>query len=415
MNRVKTLSFFFSIILILLLAGCQTDDEKKSAENFLQEHVEWLSDVERGGRLAGSPEEADAANYIADLFLQFGVEPAGDDGTYFQQFTLTGPIPQVMEKENYLSRNVAGRIEGTVHPGRYIILGAHFDGQGEGGLISMDHDGEPTIHPSADDNASGTAGLLHFARHFAENPANHSILLLAFSGEELGLLGSRHFVSEMEIPKDSVLAMINMDMIGRMADGEINIFGTGTANVWDEILDTAVNDTLNITTSPGGMGSSDHAPFYEAGIPVLHYFTGTHEDYHRPTDTAEKINYSGMMLVLNHIMETINRLDDLDITEIEFVESTDQRSSPMRGNGVRMGVIPDYNYSGSGLRVESVRAGETADRYGLEDGDIIIKMGDDEISDIFEYMEALSNLQTGDKVNILLLRNGRELELTVEF
>jgi C-terminal processing protease CtpA/Prc len=209
--------------------------------------------------------------------------------------------------------------------------------------------------------------------------------------------------------------MINMDMIGRMTDAEINIFGTGTANVWDEILDTSANDTLNITTSPGGMGSSDHASFYEAGIPVLHYFTGTHEDYHRPTDTAEKINYSGMVLVLNHISDTINRLDEMEISEIEFVESTDQRSSPMRFNGVTLGVIPDYNYSGSGMRIESVRAGETADRNGFEDGDIIIKMGDDEISDIFAYMEALSDLQTGDSVNILLLRNGRELELTVEF
>jgi hypothetical protein len=415
MNRVHIVSFLFSTVLILFLAGCKTVDEKKSAENFLQEHIHWLSDAERGGRLAGSPGEADAANYIADLFLQFGVEPAGDDGTYFQQFTLTGPIPQVMEKENYLSRNVVGRIEGSEYSDRYIILGAHFDGQGEGGMISMDHDGEPAIHPSADDNASGTAGLLHFASHFTENPARHSILLLAFSGEELGLLGSRHFVSEMEFPKDSVLAMINMDMIGRMTDGEINIFGTGTANVWDEILDTSANDTLNITTSPGGMGSSDHASFYEAGIPVLHYFTGTHEDYHRPTDTAEKINYSGMVLVLNHISDTINRLDEMEISEIEFVESTDQRSSPMRFNGVTLGVIPDYNYSGSGMRIESVRAGETADRNGFEDGDIIIKMGDDEISDIFAYMEALSDLQTGDSVNILLLRNGRELELTVEF
>ena len=412
--RILYLIVFIPLIAIYNL-GCQPAGQEITSEEFLQEHIEWLSYSDREGRLAGTIQEADAANYIADRFLQYGLEPAGDQGTYFQQFTLSGPMAQVMEKENYLSRNVAGLIEGREHPGRYIIIGAHYDGQGKGGAISMEHNSAPAIHPSADDNASGIAGLLYQARHFYDNPPNHTILLVAFSGEEMGLLGSRYFVSEMEMPRDSVMAMINMDMIGRLDEGELTIFGTGTANIWDNLLESVPGENLTITKTPGGMGSSDHASFYEAGIPVLHYFSGIHDDYHRSTDTSEKINYIGMQWILGHIKNTVETLDEMDIAEVEFLGSTDPRGSAMRGDRMRLGVIPDYSYSGNGFRIESVRQGQPADQAGFENGDVVLEMNGEPIQDLLDYAQKLGAFNEGDEVTFKVQRGDDEIELNVVF
>jgi hypothetical protein len=406
---------FFTLLLFFYLVGCQPVETEISAEEYLKEHVEWLADDARNGRMAGTIHEADAANYISDRFTQYGLLPMVDLETYIQQFELRGPVTQLMNVEHHISRNVVGSVPGNTYPERYIMIGAHFDGQGTGGLISMDSGEEPAIHNSADDNASGTAGLLWLANYFSENPAKNTLVFIAFSGEELGLIGSRHYVAEMDMPKDSVLAMINMDMIGRLSDGELRIFGTGTANVWDDLLDSVPADSLVITRTPGGMGSSDHASFYEAGIPVLHYYTGTHDDYHRATDTADKINYIGMEWVLKHVEQTIRRLDEKNPEEIVFMESTDPRGVTMRRDGVGLGVIPDYTYSGEGFRVETVREGNSADQAGMMDGDIIIRMGDHDIADIYGYMELMDDIQEGDEIIIRVLREGNELDLTVVF
>jgi hypothetical protein len=410
---------FILLMIILGLSvyfiGCQNNEAEITAEEYLQEHVEWLADDVRGGRLAGTINEAEAANYISDRFAQYGLLPMVNMETYVQQFMLTGPITQLMEVENHISRNIVGGVPGRTYPDRYIIIGAHYDGQGMGGLISMDSGEEPSIHNSADDNASGTAGLMWLAKHFAENPPKNTLIFIAFSGEELGLIGARHYVEEMEMARDSVLAMINMDMIGRLTDGNLNIFGTGTANVWDDLLDEISADSLVVTRTPGGMGSSDHAAFYEAEIPVLHYYTGTHEDYHRPTDTADKINYTGMEWVLDHVEQTIRLLDEMSPEEIEFRESTDPRGVTMRRDGVGLGVIPDYSWSGTGFRVETVREGDSADEAGMMDGDIIIRMGDREINDIYDYMDQVNEVEKGDEIAIRVLRGDEELDLTVVF
>jgi len=221
MKFISLKLFLITFYYGLLISGCSSQSSELTQEEFLQEHIEWLASDELQGRLAGTVHEAESANYIADNFLQYGVLPAGDRGTYFQQFTLSGPMADVMGVDNHLSRNVVGQIEGSEYPGRYIIIGAHYDGQGRGGMISMSHDKEDVIHNSADDNASGTAGLLYLARELAQNPMRTSVKFVAFSGEELGLQGSRHYVDEMEIQKDSVLAMINLDMIGRLDDGPL--------------------------------------------------------------------------------------------------------------------------------------------------------------------------------------------------
>lgn len=404
--------FFCAVNFIF---SCQKAETEFTTENFLAEQIEWLASDERNGRFAGTIHEADAANYISDFFLVSGLLPAINNQWYIQQFELTGPIAQVMEMDGYISRNVVGLVPGTAFPERYIIIGAHYDGQGTGGLISMDSGNEQDIHNSADDNASGTAGLMWLANRFAMEPTQNTLIFIAFSGEELGLLGARHFVANMEMAQDSVLAMINMDMIGRLSDGELTIFGTGTATIWDDLLDGVQADSLTITRTPGGMGSSDHAAFYEAGIPVLHYFTGTHEDYHRASDTADKINYEGLEWVLAHVEETIRNLDHYSPEEIEFRESTDPRGVSMRRDGVSLGVIPDYTYSGEGLRVESVRSGNSAEAAGMMDGDVIITMAGRNIEDIYDYMEIMEHVDEGDEFDIIILRNNEKLELTVLF
>lgn len=412
LNQTSFLALFLSL---LMLASCDHADIDETQENFLEEHVSWLADEERGGRLAGTIDEAEAANYISDQFLQYGLEPAGDRDTYIQQFTLEGPMVQAMDLEARVSRNVVGVIEGEEFPDRYIIIGAHYDGQGMGGAISMNMNAEAVLHNSADDNASGTAGLFYLAKEFAEERPQSSILIVAFSGEELGLIGSQHFVDQMEIASDSVMAMINLDMIGRLTENELNIFGTGTSSKWEEILSTVEKDSLQITTSAGGMGASDHSSFYQADIPVLHYYTGTHDQYHRETDTSDLINYQGMKRVLNHVEGVIRTIDAMSPSEMDFVESTDQRSVTQMRDGVILGVMPDYTYSDRGFRIDEVRPEGPAGEAGFEDGDIIIGMDGQEIGDIYDYMEVLNNFESGDTVFVQILRDEQEMELEVTF
>lgn len=409
------LFIFVHIFLSVTIFGCSSDVKETNDKGSINEHIRFLADEELEGRLAGSSGEAAAANYIADQYLVSGLLPAGDEGTYLQQFELEGPMPQAMEIESFISRNVVGFVEGSGRSGQYIIIGAHYDSQGTGGIISMDESDESAIHPGADDNASGVAGLLELADHFADNRPQKNMLFIAFSGEELGLLGSRHFVDEMKISPDSVAAMINLDMIGRLTDNELTIFGTGTSNRWNEILRSVEDDSLVITRAPSGTGASDHTSFYESEIPVLHYFTGTHENYHRPTDTADKINVQGIRRVTDHIIELVEELDSYDATEIEFSESTNPHSATFDMDGPTLGVLPDYGYSGDGFRVQGVRAGEPADRGGIKDGDVIIQMGGTDISDIYDYMEKLSDVEEGDQLTITVRRDDQEIPLEIQF
>ncbi|MCC5942405.1 MAG: M28 family peptidase [Balneolaceae bacterium] len=417
MNRFEQIVSHCSVVLLVVFVfqNCTTTPEKKEALPFLQEHIEWLAADEREGRLAGSLQEAATANYIADYFQQTGLLHFVDSETYLQQFVLNGPMVQAMGMENHISRNVVGAVEGSEYPERFIIIGAHYDGQGSGGIISMDLNNEPEIHNSADDNASGTAGLMWLADRFADNPARSTIIFAAFSGEEMGLLGSEYFVGRMDMPRDSVLAMINLDMIGRLDDGQLSIFGTGTASIWDDLLDEITADSLEITRVPDGMSSSDHASFSRAGIPVLHYFTNTHDDYHRASDTADKINYRGMEWVLDHTEQIIRKLDQLSPDEIEFRTSGNQGNNPSILEGVTLGVVPDYNYSGTGFRIDRVRAGSLAEEAGFRDGDIITQINNENITDIFNYMEMLNTFSEGESANIRVMRNRDEVELSVQF
>lgn len=417
--------YIFSSLSVFILISCsspEVSDVTTSEISFLdvQTHIAFLAADEMRGRETGTAEEAVAANYIADLFKNYGLEPAGDDETYFQEFTVNMSAiknPHAADEDSTtdkrLAKNVAGLLQGSGDSDEVIIVGAHYDhlGMGEFGSLSS---GDPKIHNGADDNASGTAGLLELAEYFSENRPETDVLFLAFSGEEMGLLGSQHYVDNPTVDLENALAMINMDMIGRMNEERLMIFGVATAESWESILIEANVDSLELDLVPDGTGSSDHTSFYYQEIPVLHYFTDTHADYHRPSDDTEWINAEGQAKLLKHAARVIEQLDKMDKEELAFMEAPGEQRQSMRMEGPTLGVLPDYGYDGDGFRITGVSNGGTAEKAGLKAGDIIIEINRMEIKDIYGYMGALNELQEGEKTTVTVIRDGEELTFDLQ-
>lgn len=389
------------------------------SEKDIEEHIAFLASEELKGREAGTADEAKAANYIADLFRNSGLEPAGDDQTFFQEFTinttiLSNPHSTDTSGEKRLSKNVVGLVRGTKESDEVIIIGAHYDHLGYGEFGSLYRGDTPRIHNGADDNASGTASLIELAQYFGKYRPVTDLLFVAFSGEEMGLLGSAHFVEEPTINLDNTLAMINMDMIGRMEDHKLIIFGTGTTSDWEEILLVANTDSLDVQLVKDGTGASDHTSFYYKNIPVLHYFTDTHSDYHRPSDDVEYINNEGIAKITEHIVRVIEYLDGIDKEQMAFIEAPGKQRQSMRLEGPTLGVLPDYGYDGKGMKITGINPNQAADNAGLQSGDIIIGLGDARLNDIYDYMGALNTLEKGESTTITILRNGEEITLELQ-
>ncbi len=418
-SRLYSLIYTGLFFILLIGSGCAGEQNRDLTYEIepseISDHIHWLADPGLEGRLAGTKNEARAANYIADHFRQFGLEPGGEEDTFLQVFTLNGPMAQAMDRENSLSRNVIGIIPGKSEIDEYLVIGAHYDAQGMGGIISLDESTEPAVHPGADDNASGTAGILELAHYFSEIRPERTLVFIAFSGEELGLLGSRYFVENSTLPGGEILAMVNLDMIGRMENHSLSIMGTGTAEVWPDLIEQANTDTLDISQVSTGRGASDHTSFYEKDIPVLHYFTGTHADYHRSGDTADKINLEGTAQVIRHVKRVIAKLDTIDASKLSFIHSGDRQPEEMRMEGVTLGVLPDYSYDGVGLKLEQVRSGDPGDLSGMQSGDIIIELDGNLVNDIFDYMNLINAFEPGDTVEFLILRDGEKIPIEVTF
>jgi hypothetical protein len=294
-------------------------------------------------------------------------------------------------------------------------VGAHYDGQGTGGVISMNTEDTDVIHPSADDNASGTAVMMLLAERIAAEPAQVTILFAAFSGEEQGMLGSKHFTEEFAQDGESILGMINFDMVGRMTDHSASIFGTESGNRWGDILTRIETDSLDVRTVSSRLGTSDHVPFHDAGIPAIHYHTGMHEEYHTDLDTADKLNISGMEKVANHAEKLIRELAKEDPESFQF-RQMNRRPNPVIEPGTpTLGLLPDYLFRGSGLRIDEVTQGDKADQAGLQTGDIIKSMNGMPISNIFEYMNALETISENESVEVEYLRNEQLTTVTIQF
>ncbi len=304
---------------------------------------------------------------------------------------------------------------GSPRSGEVVVVGAHYDHLGHGSVFSL-APGVHAIHPGADDNASGTALLLEVARRFAALPAapDRSVLFMAFGAEEIGTIGSRYWVEHPTVPLDHVVAMINADMVGRLRDDRLIVDGVGTATGWRPLLDAAAQGLgLDLAFGAEGFGASDHASFTAVRVPVAFFFTGVHPDYHRPSDTADKINAAGE----ERVATLAGRLA-LAVAEspgrLAFVDAPADPHRGMRGGfKVSLGTIPDYAFTGKGVKLDGVRPDAPAARAGLARGDVIVKVGPHDVANIHDYMFALGDLEPGREVVIEVERDGKRVPLKV--
>ena len=406
----------FSLLLASLVAVVSCDgpptDEKLLAS--LQEDVIYLAADDLSGRAIGTDGEVKAAEYLAKEFEKLGLQPKGTDG-FFQSFTVSKPSNPHEEAvigtagEGISGRNVIGFLDKKAE--KTIVIGAHFDHLGLGGQGSL-HRGDSAIHNGADDNASGTAALLALAEILTYEELKNNVLFIAFSGEENGLWGSNYFVKNPTIDLKTVNYMINMDMVGRMKeDKSLAINGVGTSPSFVPVFDQINSDSLKLITSESGVGPSDHTSFYLQDLPVLHFFTGQHEDYHKPSDDSDKINYSGLVKVVRYISRVVSVLDTEP--KLAFTKTKDSSDSPRFT--VSMGVVPDYMFDGKGMRVDGVSEGKPAQAAGLQKGDIVVQLGDSTVHDMMSYMRALSKFQKGDSTKVVIQRSGQKVEAMVKF
>lgn len=317
--------------------------------------------------------------------------------------------------------NVIGFLEGTdsVLKKETIVIGAHYDHLGYGFSNSLSEGNDLQIHYGADDNASGTAGVLELCKQFSlqKDKLKRSILFICFAAEEAGLIGSSYFTNSPLFSEFNITAMINMDMIGRLREDKLIINGTGTSSFWNSTIDS-INRFYNfsITKLPEGVGPSDHSSFYIKDIPVLQFFTDLHEDYHKPTDVYTKINVEGEEKILNFVYELALHTDTIStkIDFVRFVVEEEKEKQERRGFRVSVGTIPDFTYTDNGFKISGVKAGSPAEKAGLQAGDIIIKFGDKEIKDIYDYTDVLSQYKPDDEVDIVVLRNNEKVTLKVK-
>lgn len=401
------------LVLFITLWGCKKEYQ---IENKIQEDVMFLADDKLEGRQTGTEGEKLAADYIAQRFEQIGLEPKGTEA-YYQTFTFkpkTDPHSEVsyttMADDGTISgKNILGYIDNNANS--TVVIGAHYDHLGYGGDGSL-HKGEKAIHNGADDNASGVAVMLNLASKLKETNTSNNYLFMAFSGEEMGLLGSNYFVKNPTIDTKAVSYMINMDMVGRLKqDSTLAVYGTGTSPIFKQVLNSH-NEKFKLIEKESGIGPSDHTSFYLADIPVLHFFTGQHEDYHKPSDDSEKLNYKGMETISNYIFEIITDLNDNG--KLAFRKTKNESEETPRFK-VGLGVVPDYMYDGKGMRVDGISEDKPAQKAGLQKGDIVIKLGDSAVVDMMSYMRALSVFEKGDSTKVKVERKGEILEMDLKF
>lgn len=320
---------------------------------------------------------------------------------------------EILKKEK-TGHNILGYIDNNAQ--QTVVIGAHYDHLGYGIEGSLYRGEKKAIHNGADDNASGVAGLIELARILKSSDLkSNNYLFIAFSGEEMGLLGSNHLVKHFPFPVSQVNYMINMDMIGRLKPEEpvLIINGTGTSPEWNKVLASINIEGLKTKTTESGVGPSDHTSFYLQNIPVLHFFSGTHNDYHKPDDDEYKINYPGQKNIISYILKVISGLDQKG--KIAFTKTNDSSNEDAPRFKVTLGVVPDYAFDQEGMRIDGVSDGKPAQKAGLHAGDIVIQIGEHKVVDMMSYMKALGKFAKGDKTKVKVKRGEEILEKDIEF
>ncbi len=312
------------------------------------------------------------------------------------------------------SYNIVGRINNKAE--KTIIIGAHYDHLGMGEFGSR-YFGEPAVHNGADDNASGVASMIELAGMLKKtNNTCYNYIFIAFSAEEKGLIGAQFYANSPEFDAENVLCMLNIDMLGRIdsTNKTLMAIGSGSAEEWDTLLSITPSTYIKVKPSDRISGGSDHFPFYQKETPVLFFFSGMHEDYHKPTDDIEFLNFAGLYAGTKFIYNLINTLCSSDIP-LTYVKKQ-SNSSRQRFKGVTLGIMPDHTFQGKGLRVGAVTSEEKpAYKAGIQKDDVIIQIGEYPINEIQTYMKALGNFNKGDKVDIIIIREEVQMEMQVEF
>ncbi len=403
--KFKSLVISALFLFLVFKSNGQTDPLMQ-----IRVDVVYLASDDLEGRETGSAGESLAAGYIQKRMATIGLTAGGDE-SWFQEFRFASN-PHDVKNQDKVGKNVLGFLNKKAK--KTIVIGAHYDHLGHGATGSLSPN-DHSIHNGADDNASGVASLLWLAEQLSQvKKLPFNVLFIAFSGEEFGLFGSKAFMENPTIPRESILAMINMDMVGRLnPEKTISISGVGTSLEWKQLLDKIKPADFTFNYSDGGIGPSDHTSFYLKDIPVLHFFTGQHKDYHKPSDDSPLVNYSGIKQVSEIILSTIQELNESP--KLTFQKTKDEDKQKVSSFKVTMGVMPDYVFNGEGMRIDAVLDNRPAQKAGLEGGDIIIQIGDHKVKDVYEYMAALSKFEKGQSADVHVKRKDQVLVKKVEF
>jgi hypothetical protein len=408
----------FKLLIVALFWFNQIFSQSISIEN-IKKHISVLSNDSLQGRGTGTIGEAKAANYISQEFKKIGLKPVGDNNSYLKSFQYKhssnphGASDKDTAVKILNSKNIIGFLDnGSTNT---IIIGAHYDHLGFGDdQNSLEANPKGKIHNGADDNASGVAGVIELARYFSNSKSKSNYLFLCFSGEELGLIGSKKFVDNSEFEPAKINAMINMDMIGRLNDStkKLMVYGVGTSPSFVTKVENS-NTYFKLVLDSSGVGPSDHTSFYLKNIPVLHFFTGQHSDYHKPSDDLEKINFVGEQKVLEYIIDIVKKIDVEP--KLEFKKTRDSNNDNAPKFKVTLGIMPDYSFEGKGVKVDGVSDNKPAFNAGVMKGDIIIKLGNLEVTDMRSYMQGLADSKKGETKDLVVKRNGKDEILKVTF
>jgi len=407
-------------LLIAAQVATQTKDTLTPGAHRALEALRYLAADAREGRGVGTRGLEESGAYLAARFREIGLKPGGTDG-YFQPFTISPDAPAAFHSNigGKSIRNVIGVLPGrsAARGGETIIIGAHYDHLGLGGFGAMDDpDSTGKVHNGADDNASGTTAVLEVARILVHRKLDRTVVFITFSGEEEGDLGSEYYVKHPTLPGDSIYAMLNMDMVGRLRNARLTANGAATAQEFPALLDslnrTGGTPRFDLQASGDGWGPSDHASFYAAKHPVLFFFTGLHEDYHRTTDDVEKIDVNGLERVASFVADVATALANRPGTLTFVAAPPPQMSTRGAGYGAYLGTIPDMSESPGGVRITGTRSGSPAEKAGLTAGDVITAIGSKTIGNLYDMTDALRAHQAGDTVEIVVKRDTTVLHLT---
>jgi hypothetical protein len=378
------------------------------------ETVSWLAAPAREGRGVGTKGLADAARYLAAQFTAIGLEPAGDDGGYLQSLrSPTGPDGQPHELHN-----VVGYIPGQDprFAGQAVVISAHYDHLGYGWPDERAQAEQGAVYHGADDNASGVAVLLELARAYRKAPPPRSLVFLAVSGEEAGLLGSANYVTDPRpVPVGGIRAVINLDTVGRLGDQPVQVLGTETAAEWPPLFrGVGFTTGVPIETVPGATASSDQQSFVNAGVPGVQIFTGAHQDYHRPSDTVDKVDGDGLVRVAMVVREAASYLAAREAPLTVTGAGKSEASAAGNRRRVSFGTVPDFGWRGPGVRVESVVDGSPAASAGIRPGDVITAIDGEAVADLGGFSEQLKRYAPGDRVTASGRRGAEDFEVELE-